>query len=292
VLAHEFAHDLDWQAAKRVYGTLVGYRTDHAVRQHSDWLAGALRRMASASRSEATGRDQALERPTEIFARNVDWFVGAALSRDGRMNGYLSAVQDPVLTGYASATTPEAVHDAGEATLRALEGIATLTPDVRDWFDDRYGAGRRASVHEAVRRVLEAPVATTDVRQADPSSIYAGDATAALMRSVPAASSAWECLLDSYADRSADPAATKAAMLLAAEARARGVVRRWAMLLDRYGSSGPWRWRALAGAPWDATVQDATERELRDAILWRALRGDASGTPPFAVSSSALTRCK
>ena len=81
-------------------------------------------------------------------------------------------------------------------------------------------------------------------------------------------------------------------MLFAADARARGIVRRWSMLLDRYGSSGPWRWRALAGAPWDADVQNATQRELRDAILWRALRGDSGGAPPFAGSSQALTSCK
>jgi hypothetical protein len=73
-----------------------------------------MRQMASAAGGDTTAsRPSTASRPTEVFARNVDWFVSAALAREGRMNGYLSAVQDPVLTGYASATTPEAVLDGG-----------------------------------------------------------------------------------------------------------------------------------------------------------------------------------
>jgi hypothetical protein len=35
-----------------------------------------------------------------------------------------------------------------------------------------------------------------------------------------------------------------------------------------------WRFRSLGGAPWDPSFADALERELRDALLWRAARVD------------------
>jgi hypothetical protein len=63
-MAHEFAHDLDWQAAKREYGGTGWYRTDHALRQAVDQLAGALRLMASATRADSIERADAGYRQT------------------------------------------------------------------------------------------------------------------------------------------------------------------------------------------------------------------------------------
>ncbi|HSA56130.1 MAG TPA: hypothetical protein VLE53_10515, partial [Gemmatimonadaceae bacterium] len=84
VMAHEFAHDLDWLAARRYYNGAGWYRTDRAVRQASDQLSGALRLMASAAHGDSSrSRSGSAARPTEVFARNVDWFVSAALARDG-----------------------------------------------------------------------------------------------------------------------------------------------------------------------------------------------------------------
>ena len=162
-MAHEFAHDLDWLAARRYYGSVVGYRTDRAVKQVSDQLASALRQMAGALRPDTTrGSSDPQTRPTEIFARNVDWFVSAALANEGRMNGHLSAVQDQVLTGYGSAMSPEASRDGGSATLRALDGITTVPTAVRAWFTQRYGASRHISATEAIRRVLEIPISAVE----------------------------------------------------------------------------------------------------------------------------------
>ncbi len=272
VMAHEFAHDLDWQAARRRYGATVGYRTDRAVRQQSDWLAGAVRRMASAERSRRdTGNEVDIERPTEVFARNVDWFVSAALARDARMNGWLSAAQDPVLTGYASAATPEAARDGGEATLRALDGISAPGPKLRAWFDDLFGAGRKVSVHESVRRVLEVPINAGELRR-EPSQFIGLDAAAAQLRAVPQTGSAWSCFLDVLAGRNADRAAARAVAQYAAESRARGIVQRWATLSAGAGERAPWRMRALTGGPWAPAGRDQLTQQLRDAILWHALR--------------------
>ena len=51
-------------------------------------------------------------RPAEVFARNFDWFVAVSLAREGRVNGYLTAVQDEVLTGYATVSASERMDAA------------------------------------------------------------------------------------------------------------------------------------------------------------------------------------
>jgi hypothetical protein len=271
VMAHEFAHDLDWQAARREYGGTGWYRTDHAVRQSVDQLAGALRQMASAARTDSgVPRMTGAARPTEVLARNVDWFVSASLAREGRVNGHLSAAQDPVLTGYASAITPEAARDGGSATLRALDDLTTVPSLTRSWFAELFGADRRLTVHEAVRRVLEAPIGRLAVaakpgfRAWDPDTYGQGLGGA----SEP---SSWACLVEAFAGRPDDDGALLAVVEHAAEARARGVMRQWAEFARRRPYASPPSLRALTGAPWDPAIADSTRREIRDAILWSAL---------------------
>src|SRR5688572_12225563 len=245
VMAHEFAHDLDWQAARREYGGTGWYRTVHALRQSVDQLAGALRQMASATRADSlpmTG----VARPTEVLARNVDWFVSASLAREGRINGHLSAAQDPILTGFASAITPEAARDGGSATLRALDGLTLVPEATRDWFSGLFGAERRLSVHEAVRRVLEAPLDrfTLDKPVFGPWGLNEYDQG----RRPIMGSGSWMCLVKSFAG-SDDAGTLHAAVQYAAESRARGVVRQWAEFANRRPSVSPARLRALSGAP-------------------------------------------
>jgi hypothetical protein len=279
VMAHEFAHDLDWQAARREYGATGWYRTDHAARQQADVLAGALRQMASAARVPGSDfRGTTVSRPTEVFARNVDWFISATLARQGRVNGHLSAVQDPVLTGYGSAITPEAARDAGSATLRALDDITPVPAVERDWFTAQFGAERRLSVHEAVRQVLEVPVPPVELDASRARSPWPPEATRALFSGTPAASGAWRCLLDFLPGRGNDAGAVRAVVQYAAEARARGLVRRWQAYARRSPGRAPAELRALTGAPWDPAIESATLREVRDAILWSAVAG---GEPDF-----------
>lgn len=272
VMAHEFAHDLDWQAARQEYGGTGWYRTDHAVRQPSDVLAGTLRQMASAANDLAPGR-HGRDRPTEVFARNVDWFVSATLARLGRVNGGLSAVQDPVLTGYASAITPEAARDGGSATLRALDGLTTVPAVEHAWFSANFGAEHRLSVHEAVRQVLEAPAPRMELRRGPDVSSGVLPAADAMFSGAPEVSGAWRCFLDGFSDRGTDAAAVRAVVLYSAEARARGVVRRWREFAERDPRRAPLRLRALTGAPWSPAIGSAVFREVRDAILWSALVG-------------------
>jgi hypothetical protein len=295
VMAHEFAHDLDWLAARRYYGGVVGYRTDRAVRQVSDNLASALRQMASALRPDTSrGRNDPQTRPTEIFARNVDWFVSAALANEGRMNGHLSAVQDQVLTGYGSAMSPEASPDGGSATLRALDGITTVPASVRDWFTERYGATRHVSVTEAVRRVLETPISTVELRRPSRWALSTAEATSALMRSDSAASGAWSCLISADDGREGDAHLTRTVMLYAAEARARGAIQRWRTFAGRFASHDLSPLRVLEGPPWDPALADAMVRDVRDAILWRAVGGTTAPSatrPLFAPGGAATGSC-
>lgn len=271
VMAHEFAHDLDWQAARREYGGTGWYRTDHALRQSVDQLAGALRQMASATRADSlpmTG----VARPTEVLARNVDWFVSASLAREGRINGHLSAAQDPILTGFASAITPEAARDGGSATLRALDGLTSIPAPTRSWFSELFGAERRMSVHEAVRRVLEAPLGRVNLGPRkgfvpwEPETYAQGFGNAS-------GDGSWTCRVEAFARGSDNVGTIHAVMQYAAESRARGVVRQWVEFARLRPVSSPPQLRALSGGPWDPAIAEGTLREVRDAILWKALTG-------------------
>jgi hypothetical protein len=288
VMAHEFAHDLDWQAAKRTYGGTGWYRTDHALRQSVDQLAGALRQMASATRADSAGaRMTGAARPTEVLARNVDWFVSASLAREGRVNGHLSAAQDPVLTGYASAITPEAARDGGSATLRALDGLTSVPEATRAWFSQLFGEDRRLSMHEAVRRVLETPIDRINLNAKSnfgPWNPGSSDQDAGSMLGM----GSWTCLVESFAGSADDVGAVHAVVQYAAESRARGVLREWAHFAEQNPYASPARLRALTGAPWNPAIADSTLQEVRDAILWNALtlsgRRAESGFVPRTVT--------
>lgn len=289
VMAHEFAHDLDWQAARRHYNGSGWYRTDRAARLESDQLSGVVRQMASAAHLDsARARGTLSRRPTELFARNVDWFVSAALAREGRVNGYLTAAQDPVLIGYGSAATPESAANGGGVTLRALAEMTIVPADLRDWFASTFGAERRISLHEAVRQVLEVPLPASELRAPSTNAFWGPEAAQALMRTSPAASGAWACLVPTFTEHTADAPATRAAMQYAAEARARGIIRQWRVFSRRSPGVGTPRMRALAGGPWDPAITAHLERDLRDAILWRAMSGRVDGIAGPLTSSSAL----
>jgi hypothetical protein len=271
-MAHEFAHDLDWQAARREYGGTGWYRTDHALRQSVDKLAGAVRLMASATRSDSIGgRMTGVARPTEVLARNVDWFVSASLAREGRINGHLSAAQDPVLVGYASAITPEAARDGGTATLRALDGLTSIPAPTRSWFSELFGAERRLTVHEAVRRVLEAPLARVNLATRPALSPWLEPESFAQHVGISPSSRSWACLVEVFMGERDEDGTIQEVMRQAADSRARGVIHQLAEFARNRPSASPSRLRALNGAPWDPAIEASTHRELRDAILWKAL---------------------
>ena len=294
VIAHELAHDLDWQAARTRYGLRGTYSTDRAVRQYRDRLAASMLELTDAGPGERSlGTDDARSvpsaRPTEVFARNVDWFVSAALARDGRMNGYLSAVQDGVLTGYGAVAAPEVARDGAQAMIRALDEMTLVAPATRAWFVDTYGRGRSLPVTELTRRILEVPLTVAD-RRLDPVVRAPADVVA------PNAESSARALIALGSNCRASETDARLleqrvrVLVDAADARARGILARrsrWATTSDR----APWQTRALMGHAWAPTYADRAQTELRDVILRRAVL-EAAPRGSAAVVAAAPLGCR
>ena len=294
VMAHEIAHDLDWQSARTRYGLRGTYSTDRAVRQYRDRLAASMLELSDAGPGESSlgtdgARPMPSTRPTEVFARNMDWFVSAALARDGRMNGYLSAVQDGVLTGYGAVAAPEVARDGAEAMTRALDEMTLVTPATRAWFVETHGRGRSVPVAELTRRVLEVPLTGADRRLEPVARLGAeivapsGDASARAL--IALGSGCRESALDRRLGEE-----RSRVLLEAADARARGLLARRA----RYAATSdhaPWQLRALLGNAWVPAFAEHAQSELRDAILRRAVAAVAP-RGPAAVAAAAPFGCR
>jgi hypothetical protein len=160
-LAHEMAHDLDWQAARQLYTDGRGYSTDRAVYEQRGLLATSIRGLTEARlvRPGVVPREtKSGPRPAELFAQSTDWFVATALAQHGRSNGYLSAAQDAMLTGYA-AGSPTAVGAVGTRALTsALEQMTYLPDSVRDGFIEQWADPTSTDPVLLVRRVQQTPV--------------------------------------------------------------------------------------------------------------------------------------
>ena len=291
VMAHELAHDLDWQSARTRYGLRGTYSTDRAVRQYRDRLAASMLELSDAGPGESSlgtdgVRPMPSTRPTEVFARNMDWFVNAALARDGRMNGYLSAVQDGVLTGYGAVAAPEVARDGAEAMIRALDEMTLVTPATRAWFVETYGRGRSVPVAELTRRVLDVPLTGGD-RRLGPvarsgAELVAPSGEASARALIALGSGCRGARLDG---RLADERAR--VLVEAADARARGLIARRA----RYAATSeraPWQVRALLGNAWSPAFAEHAQLDLRDAILRRAVAAAAPRGPAAIVAAAPL----
>src|SRR5439155_350182 len=75
------------------------------------------------------------ERPAEIFATRVDWFVAQALARQGISDGFLSAVQDELLTGHV--VHPERLQGSARSRslLTALVEMTSVSEFVREEYE-------------------------------------------------------------------------------------------------------------------------------------------------------------
>lgn len=154
-LAHELAHDLDWQAARSLYAG-SGYSTDRAVREQRGPLAASMRDLAAA---RVVRRGQpAEERPAEVFARSVDWLVAVSLAREGRSDGYLTAVQDAALTGYTTVSPVSMIFGAARPLVDAVEEMTYLPEPVREDFLARWADSRAVDPYLLVRHVLSMPL--------------------------------------------------------------------------------------------------------------------------------------
>lgn len=158
-IAHEVAHDLDWQVALRRFRVRGDYGSDRATRRGDDRLAASLQRLTTATLAPPVPGDSTpplhARRPAEVFARSLDWFVVVSLAREGRMNGYLSSVQDDLLTGYGTVLPPDITGTAGLALVSILDEVAPVYPETREAFLRGYGPFRSLTAFDLVRRIVE-----------------------------------------------------------------------------------------------------------------------------------------
>jgi hypothetical protein len=132
-LLHELAHDLDRQSASR--RGVAGYRSDIEAQTRgrpgsssSGRVAASLRALTDEQTVPSRGPRPRADRPAEIFATRVDWFVAGALARQGISSGFLSAVQDETLTGHVVHAERLRSANLSRSLLAALEGMTTVAP--------------------------------------------------------------------------------------------------------------------------------------------------------------------
>jgi hypothetical protein len=270
-IAHEIAHDLDWQVALRRYRVRGDYATDRASRMTEDRFAARVRNLAQDAATMETGTTERLhahaQRPAENFARAVDWFVAASLAAQGRTNGYLSSVQDDMLTGYGTVRPPDISGRAGDAIINILDEVAPLYPDTRDWFLRSYGSGRALGAFDLLRKLAEIrlpetgdarlSVAASHALSVDPVFTAITEARARGLEAIDD----WICRVPGGAyDRKLEQA-RRSLVAESAAARARGVALQRARLLS--GDAGVrWVARRFFGGPWPSQELDDGVEEM------------------------------
>ena len=171
-IAHEIAHDLDWQVARKRYRVRGDYGSDLAARGgRGDRLAATYVDLTGAALIDNAGTPidrRHHTRPAEIFARSIDWLVAASLARDGRMNGYLTSIQDELLTGYGTAVPPDVNGRVPAALITILDEVAPMRSEHRAWYLEAYGLGRELSATDLVRLIAEVQADDADFGEAVP----------------------------------------------------------------------------------------------------------------------------
>jgi hypothetical protein len=253
-LAHELAHDLDWQAARSLYAG-SGYSTDRAVREQRGPLAASMRDLASA-RVVRRGAP-AEERPAEVFARSVDWLVAVSLAREGRSDGYLSAVQDAAITGYTTVSPVAMIFGAARPLVDAVEEMTYLPTAVRDGFLDQWADARSVDPYLLVRHALT--LSPGRRRLAPPTGFFADDPLGLTTQGVAI------CVADG-AELAPELRARERLLDLALDARALGIARmraRWFPAAHRPA----WASSILEEAPWSATPGEQAVRRIRAGLV-------------------------
>jgi hypothetical protein len=286
-VAHEIAHDLDWQLALRRYNVRGAYATDRAAGRAGDRLGELLlglgREPLEPPRSGAAPMHA--RRPAEVFARAIDWFVAVSLAREGRSNGALTSVLDDVLTGFGSTRPPDVTGGAGLALVAILDEVAPVFPETRSWFLGQYGTGRVLTPYDLVRRVLEAPFSAHDQQllQVDappegepPPEEHPPLALEARFARIEQARSSANAAIDAWVCRTPmatyDPALERARrrlVLLVAEAQARGVVRSYVAEAVP-GTIRPWPIMPLGPGPRHDLPADSADAAFLDMLVRRA----------------------
>jgi hypothetical protein len=284
-LAHEIAHDLDWQIALRRYRVRGDYASDRAARSGSDRFARRVQVLAGAAidaKSEPSSASDHARRPAEIFARSIDWFVAVSLAGQNRSNGYLSSVQDDILTGYGTVRPPDVTGNAGNALIAILDEVAPVYPRTREWYVHQYGLNRSLTPYELVRRMveMEVPGEVGAAGVTAPASAAARFAAIERARSDGfAAIDQWLCRAPGATYQPRFEAARRSLVLEAARARARGV----ALDLARSVAGkegGLWVARRLfdSPGPWGADPDSTVAATLAEIVEWARQAGTAPMT--------------
>jgi hypothetical protein len=253
-LAHELSHDLDWQAARRLYANGSGYSTDRAMRERSGALASSLRGLAEARLLRPvtpTSTPAAIGRPAEMFARGADWFITSALAQLGRSNGFLSVIGDEMLTGYA-AGLPTAMGVSGsEALVSAIAEMTFLPDSTRAAFAAQWSNPALVDPTLLVRRVLETPMlARGSVQRTTAASPIVADTPTPI------------CFIDD----SPEMKARTSMLMLAVEARASGTAMRRARYRGN-AARADWANSVLGVVPWSEHEGDRLRASLTSGIL-------------------------
>ncbi|HEX4681369.1 MAG TPA: hypothetical protein VH277_01600 [Gemmatimonadaceae bacterium] len=210
-VAHELSHDLDYQTSRMLFAA-GGYSTDRAMTEKRGPLAASVRGLANARLMRPVGASSGAmsDRPAELFARGSDWFVASMLALHGRNNGFLTAVQDASIAGYA-AGLPSAVGLAGSSSLLATLDQMTFVPDsARAAFESEWSDPAVVDPTLVIRRVLETPISWR--------SIWQGRASRTPLPPAPLSA----CLDET----TPESRARSRLFMLAVDARAQGVVAR------------------------------------------------------------------
>jgi hypothetical protein len=280
-IAHELAHDLDWQTARTQLAVRGTYSTDRVTRgSGSGALAVSVRGLTAAR--PRNGASTGSERPAELFARGVDWYVATALAATGRSNGALSAVQDEALAGYAGVVPPEAGDGVADALVRLLGDMTVVPQTARDRFLGRWGEEGAPTALTLVRSTWSMMPSWGAERALRSFGLLAPVGCVA-ERPEPATEDTWRTAL----------------LRAAAESRARGMLRgrgrRWAV-------PAKWSWEARAtlgplAGPWNPAVGDSAVARTRDALLRAMVWDDAARRPLVdggigALGADALRSCR
>jgi hypothetical protein len=252
-IAHELSHDIDWQASRRMFASGGGYNSDRVVREQTGALANSLKSLGEARPVRAfngPGSAPPSGRPAEIFARGADWFVASVLAQQGRMNGFLSAINDGSLAGYA-AGAPSAVGAATTSLVSAIGAMVYVPDSVRESFEATWADPGSIDPTLLVRRVLDAPVSWSR----STASSFAVD-------SFLAATPLRLCIDDS----SPEVRARTELLIEAVDARARGLALRRARNRS-WGARAPWGNSVLGVAPWSPALGERVVGGIRAALL-------------------------
>jgi hypothetical protein len=274
-LSHELAHDLDRQSA--LQQGLPGYRSDLVARAEakdrrgndaSSRLAASLRALTEELSELPRAVSTTAERPAEIFATRVDWFIASGLARQGISSGFLSAVQDELLTGHV--VHPERLRSSGRSRslATALEAMTSVAPSALQELEP--------SAQTLLRWSLAGPV---DRRVA-----------AEILRDV---SPAWTPTRLIGKPSCEEDLSTRATLVrMAAESRARGWLRlraRWTIEVERPA----WARSTLRQGPWNTAIADQRITQLRDYILVELASSSElpAGLSAYAASLAAEAGC-